>query len=90
MEFEFDPEKRQQTLLKRGLDFSDAKLIFEEPNITLEDDRYVYAERRFLTFGKLLGRLVVLVWTSREGRYRIISVRKANDREQKKFGSKLG
>jgi uncharacterized protein len=89
MEIEFDPEKRQQTLLNRGLDFADAKLVFRESNITLEDDRQVYAEKRFLTFGKLFGRLVVVVWTIREGRHRIISMRKANDREQKRYGSRL-
>jgi uncharacterized protein len=89
MEIEFDTEKRQLTLVKRALDFEDAKLILEGPNITIDDDRYDYPERRFITFGKLTGRLVVVVWTSREDRFRIISMRKANDREQKKYGSRL-
>jgi uncharacterized protein len=90
MEIEFDPVKRDQTLEKRGLDFADAIHVFAEPGITIVDDRLEYAEERFITFGKLSGRLVVLVWTEREGRCRIISMRKANDREQKWFGSALG
>jgi uncharacterized protein len=89
MEIEFDSEKRQQTLQTRGLDFADAELVFQGPNITIDDDRPLYVERRYITFGKLFGRMVVLAWTLRGERYRIISMRKANDREQKRFGSRL-
>ena len=90
MDIEFDPLKRHETLTKRGLDFVDARHILEGPNITIDDDRQDYAEGRHITFGKLLDRLVVVVWTARESRCRIISMRKANDREQKRFGSRLG
>jgi uncharacterized protein len=90
MEIEFDHDKRFQTLLKRGLDFADAAQVIKGPNITIDDDRREYPEKRNITFGDLLGRLVVVVWTKRDDRHRIISMRKANDREQKRFGSRLG
>jgi uncharacterized protein len=90
MDVEFDPAKRDETLEKRGLDFADAIRVIESPNITVMDDRFAYAEVRYITFGKLSGRLIVVVWTVRNDRYRIISMRKANDREQKRFGSRLG
>ena len=90
MEIEFDPEKRNLTLEKRGLDFADEVTVLEAPNITIADDRQDYDEERFITFGRLSGRLVVVAWTLRDSKYRIISMRKANDREQKRFGSRLG
>lgn len=57
--------------------------------ITELDDRADYGEDRWITVGRLGGRLVVLVWTKRGTKYRIISMRKANDREQKIFTSIL-
>lgn len=90
MDVEFDPGKRDETLEKRGLDFADAIQVIKGPNITVEDDRFDYAEARNITFGELSGRLIVVVWTIRDNRYRIISMRKANDREQKRFGSRVG
>ncbi|MFO1033889.1 MAG: BrnT family toxin [Hyphomicrobiales bacterium] len=89
MAIEFDPAKRLLNLEKRGLDFADAIAVIEGPNITIDDDRFEYSEKRMITFGNLANRLVVIVWTQRGGNYRIISMRKANDREQKRFGSRL-
>jgi len=57
--------------------------------VTELDDRSDYGEDRWITVGRLEGRLVVLVWTKRGTNYRIISMRKANDREQKIFTSIL-
>ena len=57
--------------------------------LTVEDDRQDYGENRFITIGFLDARMVVLVWTLRDGAYRIISMRKANDREQSLYGSRF-
>ncbi|MBP2560427.1 uncharacterized DUF497 family protein [Neorhizobium galegae] len=46
-------------------------------------------EKRAFTVGFLDERMVVLVWTPREDDQRIISMRKANDREQKAYGQRL-
>jgi uncharacterized protein len=90
MEIEYDLSKRLVTLDQRGIDMADAGLVFENSVITIDDHRQDYGEVRYITFGKLLGRMVVLAWTLRNGRRRIISMRKANEREQKIYGPRLG
>ena len=82
MKIEFDSAKRHKTLLERGLDFADAKNVFEGVHFTAQDSRVDYEEDRFITVGWLNAQLVVLVWTPRGEVRRIISMRKANDREK--------
>jgi uncharacterized protein len=89
MPFEHDPDKRAATLLHRGLDMADAELVFSGPCVTLRDTRHDYGEDRFFTLGLLLGRMVVLVWTWRGTTRRIISMRKANEREQNLYRHQL-
>ena len=90
MQIEFDPEKREQTLIHRGLDMADAELVLNSNNLSFPDLRNEYGEERFISIGLIEGRMVYIAWTLRNGVYRIISMRKANDREQKKYGSRLG
>ena len=56
--------------------------VFAGATLTVEDDRQDYGEDRFITIGFLDGRMVVVVWTPRSGMHRIISMRKANEREE--------
>ena len=56
--------------------------VFAGATLTVEDDRQDYGEDRFITIGHLDERTVILVWTLRNGARRIISMRKANEREQ--------
>lgn len=89
MEITFDQAKRDATLQERGMDFADAGQVFAGVTLDLIDDRFDYQEQRWITAGLLNGRMVVLVWTpTAEGR-RIISMRKANDREQKRWADRL-
>lgn len=85
VEIEFDEAKRQLTLRKRGLDFARANEIFAGAEFTWVDDRTDYGEVRYNTFGMLDQRLVAITWTIRDGMRRIISMRKANDREQARY-----
>jgi uncharacterized DUF497 family protein len=89
MELEFDQDKRHKTLLERGLDFARASEVFEGIHFTGQDSRVNYEEDRFITVGWLDARLVVLVWTPRGEVRRIISMRKANDREKALYTSNL-
>lgn len=89
MKIEFDPVKRLLTLEERGLDMADAWLVFEGRHVTAEDTRFGYREVRHVTVGYLEERMVVLVWTERGNRIRVISFRKANEREREKFGIRL-
>jgi uncharacterized protein len=86
----YDATKRAQTLKERGLDFADAASVFAGPTLDVPDTRRDYGEPRTVTVGFLLGRMVVIVWTLREGVRRVISMRKANDREQARFEKQLG
>jgi uncharacterized DUF497 family protein len=87
---EFDPAKRDLTLAMRGLDFARAHEIFAGHHFTARDERINYGEDRMITVGKLDGRMVVMVWTARGAVRRIISLRKANAREQARYAQKLG
>ena len=85
MQIDYDPAKRADTLFRRGLDLADAIHVFAGPHRTYEDDRQDYGERRFITVGHLRGRLVYIAWTPRGDVRRIISMRKANDREISRY-----
>jgi uncharacterized DUF497 family protein len=90
VEIEFDSAKRDATLDHRGLDFARAAEVFAGVTFTQEDDRANYGETRFITAGLLDERMVVIVWTVRGEARRIISTRKANEREQARYQSRLG
>jgi uncharacterized protein len=90
VEIEFDPAKRSATLVERGLDFENAVEVFKGHHFTRPDDRVDYGESRFITAGLLAGRWVVVVWTPRGKVRRIISMRKANERETQTLTKALG
>ena len=89
MRIEFDAAKRDQTLRERGLDMARADEAFAGATLTVSDDRREDGEDRFITIGFLDARMVVAVWTPRRGARRIISLRKANDREQALYGPRF-
>jgi uncharacterized protein len=90
MKISYDPVKRDATLLERGLDFEDAAKILDGRNVTNEDIRFDYPEQRLVTFGLLDNRMVTLVWTPTENGIRVISLRKANEREQHSYKDRVG
>jgi uncharacterized DUF497 family protein len=90
MNIEFDPVKRDKTLAERGLDFACAGEVFAGRHFTAEDTREDYSEMRLITVGTLEGRMVVIVWTQRGEVRRIISMRKANEREYARYAKRLG
>jgi hypothetical protein len=81
----FDPAKRHRTLAERGLDFEDAALVFEGVTVEIEDRRRDYGEPRILCLGLLAGRIVVVGYTPRGSARHVLSMRKANAREQAKL-----
>jgi len=89
MKITFDPAKRAKTLAARNLDFAHADKVFAGHHFTWADTRKDYGEPRFITVGKLEGRMVVMVWTPCEESHRIISLRKANEREQTRYGHRV-
>jgi uncharacterized DUF497 family protein len=89
MEIEFDTAKRETILAERRIDMSRAQEVFAGPIWTLVDDREDYGEARYMTYGYLDQRMVFLAWTYRGIRRRIITIRKANEREQRKYEPRL-
>ena len=87
--YEWDEEKNQKNILERGLDFADVKTVFSGTCATFEDTRFNYGEPRFITFGLLENRLIVIAHTPRNDKTRIISMRKGNNREQKIYKERL-
>lgn len=85
MELEWDEDKRQDALQDRNLDFADVERFDADSLDTVEDMRFHYGESRYITFGYLDERLTMYCWTWRGHRMRIISMRKANDRELKSY-----
>ena len=89
MILEFDQDKRDKTLNTRELDFARAAEVFAGIHFTGQDTRANYSEDLFITVGWLDLRLIVMVWTPRGEVRRIISMRKANDREKALYASYL-
>jgi uncharacterized DUF497 family protein len=86
----YDPAKRDKTLLERGLDFDDARQVFEGTTVEVVDERKDYGERRIICYGLLQGRVVVVGYTPRGTARHVFSMRKANDREQARLAPYLG
>ena len=89
MKITFDAAKRDKNVEEKGLDFVNAGEVFEGATATVRDERKDYGETRFTTTGRLGGRIVVVVWTPRGNARKIISMRKANEREIKKYTAAL-
>lgn len=89
MEIEFDPAKRAATPQIRGLDMARTPDVFAGATLTVEDNRKDYGETRYITIGFLANCMVILAWTQRGNIRRIISMRKANEREQAVYGPRF-
>jgi len=85
MVFEWDEAKRHSNLLKHGVDFEVAIEIFLSFVIGKVDDKQDYGEERVQVLGEIEGRVHVVVYTDRPSGRRIISARKANEREQRTY-----
>jgi uncharacterized protein len=89
MEFTWSETKRAANIKAHGLDFLDARSVFEGMTFTFEDDRFSYGEQRFVTLGLLAGTTVSVVHTENEYEIRIISFRKATKRESQIYFNEI-
>ena len=85
MRITYDPNKRAKTLEQRGLDFENAADVFAGITFETRDARRAYGEDRILCYGYLRGRLVMIGYTIRGEDRHVFSMRKANEREEKRF-----
>ena len=89
--YTWDEAKRRSNLRKHGLDFAEAPAVVESEDAqTVEDDRFHYNERRFLTLGRHFDQVVAIIHTENNYGIRIISFRKATHRETIRFWRKYG
>ena len=87
-EYEWDDDKEKINLEKHGISFQEAVEIFQYPHITKIDDRKDYGEKRIISVGILDDEIVVVivvVHTKRETKTRIISARKASNKERRLY-----
>ena len=85
--YEWDEGKRKDNICKHGIDFTKADNFEWDSAIVIKDDRKDYGEIRYRTLGLIEGRVYAMAFTSRNETVRIISLRKANPREVKKYES---
>ena len=90
LEYEWDERKARQNIAKHGVPFEYAvRLFLDSQRPDAEEARHDYGEERRLALGKIEGRLYVAAYTVRGKIIRLISARKANEREQRKYHETL-
>ena len=88
MQFEWDDEKEKINIRKHGIDFTTAAHVFEDKNrLELYDEAHSDIEDRYITIGIINGTayIVTVVYTERGDAIRLISARKATERERRKY-----
>ena len=85
MEIEFDPAKDLANQRKHGLSLSAAGLVDWGSAVIRNDTRQDYLEDRFQAIAEYEGRLYFVAFTVRGHAIRVISMRKANKREEKRY-----
>jgi uncharacterized DUF497 family protein len=89
MDLEWDSAKAEANLRKHGVRFADASDVLEDER-ALTMSELVGDEERFVSLGRdAVGRLLVVVYTHRDPKFRIISVRKATAKERAEYEEEL-
>ena len=85
--FEWDPEKAQGNEQKHGVGFLEASEVFDDDHSsTVGDPDHSQAEPRYLIFGSSKsGKCLVVSYTERENRIRLISARQMTPRERRAY-----
>ena len=87
LEFEWDPAKAELNLKEHGVSFDEATTVFRDAlSITIADPDHSGSEDRFIDLGMShRGRLIVVSYTERKHKIRIISARRATRTERKSY-----
>ncbi len=87
LDFEWNPEKAEANRRKHGISFEEASTVFADPlSVTIPDPEHSGSEVRFLLLGRsATGRLLVVAYTERGKRIRIISARPPTRRERRDY-----
>ncbi|OHC75885.1 MAG: hypothetical protein A3G18_02010 [Rhodospirillales bacterium RIFCSPLOWO2_12_FULL_58_28] len=86
MQIDFDPSKDAVNRGRHGISLTfGARILADTRRLDILDVRFDYSEERFVSYGMVDGRVWVCVFTQRDRVCRIISVRKANDKEKHRY-----
>jgi len=87
LDFDWDDKKAKRNLKKHGVSFEEASTVFRDPLArTIDDPLHSDEEDRFVSLGESRRqRLLVVVFTERGGKIRIISARVATRHERKDY-----
>lgn len=80
MVFEFDPKKSESNKQKHGIDFGEGKMLWDDPE-RLELPTRTVGEQRYMLIGKIGGKYWSAIYTNRNEKTRIISIRHARIKE---------
>ena len=90
VEAEWDPAKARSNLAKHGISFSDADSVFDDEFAISNPDLGLSVEERFVLVGAdAFGRILVVSYTYRRSRIRIISARRATQSERQEYGKRI-
>lgn len=90
MIYEWDDDKASRNVTKHGVPFEYAVRVFLDPHrMDSEDTRRDYREERRVVLGEIEGRLFTVAYTPRGPGIRLISARKANEREKRNYDDTL-
>lgn len=89
IQFEWDFEKEKRNITKHGINLQEATTVFSDPlELTIPDPDHSFNEMRWLSIAHSSeNRLLVVSYTEREGRIRIISARPAVPAERRQYES---
>jgi uncharacterized DUF497 family protein len=89
VDFEWDPDKAAANFAKHGIRFADAVAVVEDDASLTIRDPSTAEEERWITLGiDGFARLLVVVYTWRGQRVRLISARRATPRETRQYEEK--
>lgn len=88
MKITFDPNKSAINFRKHGIRFSDAETVLFDPMALTRESGDAEGEQRFVSIGMdATGKLLVVVFTYRGEKIRLISARPATAKERKYYES---
>lgn len=88
--FEWSDDKRLSNLEKHGIDFIDAKEIWQGPVMEFPSSQSGHDEERIIAIGQIEDRNIAVIYTKRGDNRRLISARKARKNEQENYNKEFG
>jgi uncharacterized DUF497 family protein len=90
VEAEWGPVKARSNLAKHGIRFADAETVFDDELAISNPELGLVGEVRFVAVGSdVLGRVLVVSYTYRHDRIRVISARRATQSERQEYGKRI-